>query len=70
LAYFKYEKLEEAEIDFNFAHQKDPTDPTILFNRGNVYLNWDDPSQRFEEAHSDYAHALQLAPNHVKILHS
>jgi len=57
LAYFQYEKFEEAEADFNFAHMKDPTDPTILFNRGNVFLNWQE-GQRFDDAHKDYAHAL------------
>ena len=57
LAYYKFEKFEDAEKDFNIAHMKDPTDPTILFNRGNVYLNWQE-KQRFEDAHKDYAHAL------------
>ena len=40
LAYYHFDKLEEAKADFDIAHAKDPMDPTILFNRGNVFLNW------------------------------
>ena len=48
LANFHYDRLEDAETDFIIAHQKDPNDPAILFNRGNVYLNWSaDGGQRF-----------------------
>ena len=40
LANYHSERLEEAEADFTTAYAKDPKDPIILFNRGNVYLNW------------------------------
>jgi len=39
--------LHAALDDFNTAHEKDPSDPTILFNRGNVYLNMT-PDQEFD----------------------
>jgi len=39
LAFYHFDKLEEALEDFNTAYEKDPNDATILFNRGNVYLN-------------------------------
>lgn len=43
------------------AIDKDPHDPTIYFNRGNVFLNWQ-PDQRFEDAHKDYDTAISIAP--------
>ena len=69
MAYYHFDKLEDAKADFDIAHSKDPKDPTILFNRGNVYLNWAG-EQKFEEAHRDYIKALELAPNNAKLLHS
>jgi tetratricopeptide (TPR) repeat protein len=41
LAYYHSGKLEEAKSDFDMAREKDPNDPTIYFNRGNVFLNWE-----------------------------
>ena len=61
--------LELAKQDFDEAIIKDPRDPTIYFNRGNVYLNWK-PKQRFEDAHRDYDLALEIAPTNAKLWHS
>ena len=55
--------------DFNNALEKDPRDPTIYFNRGNVFLNWE-PEQRFKEAHNDYDLALEISPTNAKLWHS
>jgi tetratricopeptide (TPR) repeat protein len=41
LAYYHDKKLKEAKDDFDMALEKDPRDPTIYFNRGNVFLNWE-----------------------------
>ena len=51
------------------AREKDPNDPTIYFNRGNVFLNWE-PQPQFELAHKDYDTALSIAPNNSKLWHS
>ena len=40
LANYHINRQEEAKIDFDNAVMKDPNDPTIYFNRGNVFLNW------------------------------
>lgn len=40
LAQYHNDKLEDAKGDFDKAIEKDPNDPTIYFNRGNVFLNW------------------------------
>jgi tetratricopeptide (TPR) repeat protein len=69
LAYYHDGKLEEAKKDFDAAIDKDPRDPTIYFNRGNVFLNWT-PVQKFEEAHKDYDFALEIAPTNAKLWHS
>ena len=60
--------LKSAEIDFNEAMNIDPKDPTIYFNRGNVYLNNDPPE--FEKAHADYDTAISIASNNAKLWHS
>ena len=70
LAYYHIVKLEEAKKDFDMAIEKDPNDPTIYFNRGNVYLNWDQPHQLFDLAHKDYQTAIDIAPNNAKLWHS
>jgi tetratricopeptide (TPR) repeat protein len=41
LAFYHSGRLEEAKSDFDMAREKDPNDPTIYFNRGNVFLNWE-----------------------------
>ncbi len=48
--------FKEAEEDFDNAITKDPNDPTIYFNRGNVYLNKDPPE--YNKAHDDYNLAI------------
>jgi tetratricopeptide (TPR) repeat protein len=40
LANYHINRLAEAKEDFDKAIELDPRDPTIIFNRGNVYLNW------------------------------
>jgi tetratricopeptide (TPR) repeat protein len=40
LANYHFDKLEDAKADFDMAIEKDPSDATIYFNRGNVFLNW------------------------------
>ena len=40
LANYHINKQEEAKADFDMAIKLDPNDPTIYFNRGNVFLNW------------------------------
>ena len=69
LAYFHCDKLDEARSDFDTALKYNPNDPTIYFNRGNVYLNWS-PEPEFEKAHEDYNIALSIAPNNPKLWHS
>jgi tetratricopeptide (TPR) repeat protein len=49
LAYYHLNQQEEAKKDFDAAVSKQPMDATILFNRGNVYLNWK-PTPEFELA--------------------
>lgn len=44
LAYYHCDQLDAAEKDFNKALDIDHKDPTIYFNRGNVYLNWSSDS--------------------------
>ena len=68
LAHYHMNDLKAAEADFNEAMTIDPHDPTIYFNRGNVYLNQDPAS--FERAHEDYEHAISIAPNNAKLWHS
>ena len=51
------ERYEEAKEDFDMALERDDSDPTIYFNRGNVYLNWR-PEQNYHAAHQDYDKAL------------
>lgn len=69
LANYHINKQEEAKADFDMAIKKDPNDPTIYFNRGNVFLNWQE-KQRFEDAHDDYDTAIQIAPGNAKLWHS
>jgi tetratricopeptide (TPR) repeat protein len=69
LAFYHFDQLESAKNDFDTAIEKDPRDPTIYFNRGNVYLNWK-PKQKFDEAHKDYDFALEIAPTNAKLWHS
>mmetsp|Transcript_6828 Transcript_6828/g.11526 ORF Transcript_6828/g.11526 Transcript_6828/m.11526 type:complete len:332 (+) Transcript_6828:127-1122(+) len=69
LAYYHFDKLEEAKQDFDLAIEKDPNDPTIYFNRGNVFLNWK-PEQQFDLAHQDYDTAISIDPNNAKLWHS
>ena len=57
LANYYFERHEEAKADFDKALEKDSSDPTIYFNRGNVFLNWK-PEQDFQSAHQDYDRAL------------
>ena len=40
LTNYYFENYQDAKDDFDKAIEKDQTDPTIYFNRGNVYLNW------------------------------
>ena len=42
LAYYHQNQQEAAKKDFDAAVEKHPGDATIYFNRGNVYLNWQD----------------------------
>lgn len=57
LALYHINKQDESKADFDKAIEIDPHDPTIYFNRGNVYLNWQ-PDQRFDDAHKDYDTAI------------
>jgi tetratricopeptide (TPR) repeat protein len=49
--------------------EKDPNNPYVYFNRGNVYLNWK-PEQQFEKAHLDYDTAISIDPNSAKLWHA
>ena len=69
LTNYYFENYQDAKDDFDKAIEKDQTDPTIYFNRGNVYLNWKE-NQNYEEAHLDYDKALQIAPNNPKLWHA
>ena len=68
LTNYYFERYEEAKEDFDKALEKDPSDPTIYFNRGNVFLNWK-PEHDYTAAHVDYDQALQIAPNNPKLWH-
>ena len=69
LTNYFYEKYDEAKDDFDKAIELDPSDPTIYFNRGNVYLNWNE-NLDYLAAHSDYDKALKIAPNNPKLWHA
>jgi tetratricopeptide (TPR) repeat protein len=76
LAYFHFDKLEEAKTDFETAINIDKKDPTIHFNLGNVYLNWKG-NKKFKEALRCYEDALRIhretatqGNGVVKVLHS
>lgn len=76
LAYFHFDKLEDAKNDFDIAIGKDPKNPTIHFNLGNVYLNWKG-KKKFDEAIACYDKALKIQKDSapvgnqvVKVLHS
>jgi len=69
LTNYFYEKYDEAKDDFDKAIEFDPSDPTIYFNRGNVYLNWNE-NLDYLAAHSDYDKALKIAPNNPKLWHA
>lgn len=69
LANYHNNELDNAKIDFDEAIKRDPNDPTIVFNRGNVFLNWD-KKDRFEKAHRDYDKAIELAPTNAKFWHA
>ena len=51
------------------AISKNPSDSTIYYNRGNVYLNWS-PNKKFDDAHRDYETAISLDPGNAKLWHS
>jgi tetratricopeptide (TPR) repeat protein len=69
LAHYHINNLREALEDFKNAIKFDPNDPTIIFNRGNVYLNWQD-KRLFEEAHADYDRAIEIDPGNAKLYHA
>lgn len=69
LAFYHINRLYEAKEDFDKAIQIDPHDPTVIFNRGNVFLIWQ-PHKRFQEAHQDYDRALEIAPGNAKLWHA
>ena len=68
LANYHINRLDEAKADFDKAVDLDPNDPTIIFNRGNVFLNWE-PKQ-FQKAHEDYDTAIKLSRNNSKLWHA
>lgn len=68
LAYYHTSNFEAAKLDFDKAISIDPYDPTIIFNRGNVFLNWE--PKMFENAHQDYDRAIALAPHNSKLWHA
>ena len=74
LANYHINKLDDAKKDFDQAIELDPNDPTIIFNRGNVYLNWDTDGmgggKQYEKAIADYDHAISIAPNNAKLWHA
>lgn len=71
LAHYHNNSLQKAKDDFDKAKEIDPNDPTIYFNRGNVFLNWDKgDGPDYENALRDYEMAISLAPNNAKLWHS
>jgi len=57
LAHYHINELQQAKEDFDNAIKHDPNDPTIIFNRGNVFLNWTD-KRLYHKAHEDYDRAI------------
>jgi tetratricopeptide (TPR) repeat protein len=68
LAHYHADELHKALEEFSKALELDDNDPTIYFNRGNVYLNQKPPD--FELAHQDYEMAINIARDNPKLWHS
>lgn len=68
LALYHINRLDEAKKDFDRAIELDPENPTIIFNRGNVFLNCE--PRNFEKAHEDYNRALEVDPTNPKYYHA
>ena len=67
LAYYHMaDKMKEALEDFRLALQCDGGDPTVYYNRGNVYLSMN----RFDEAIEDYSQAVSFKPQEPKFHHA
>ena len=67
LAYYHMaDKMKEALEDFKLALQCDGGDPTVYYNRGNVYLSMN----RFDEAIADYSEAASIKPQEPKFHHA
>jgi len=69
LANYHLNNVPEAKNDFDMAIELDSNDPTIIFNRGNVFLNWT-PEKNFAKAHKDYDRAIELARGNSKLWHA
>lgn len=69
LAFYHINDLESAKKDFDDAIKLDPNDPTIVFNRGNVFLNWE-KTRQYELAHKDYDRAIELSRGNAKFWHA
>ena len=67
LAYYHMaDKMDEALEDFASALECDSGDPTVYYNRGNVYLSMN----RFDEAIADYSEATSIKPQEPKFHHA
>lgn len=67
LAYYHLaDKMDEALADFASALECDGGDPTVYYNRGNVYLSMN----RFDEAIADYSEAASIKPQEPKFHHA
>jgi Tfp pilus assembly protein PilF len=55
-----------AKKDFDEAIKKQPDDPLVYFNRGNVYLNQGD----YDQAHADFDTAISKEPKNSKFWHA
>jgi lipoprotein NlpI len=58
----------DAKRDYDDAIALNPNSADNFFNRGNVYLSFDEPD--FQRAHKDFDEALNLEKGNAKLYHA